>query len=234
MKRKSINQKLLSKTTFLVCLTFSMFFFALINTSSSLIQLNVNPNLDPINENKYSGIKAYRLESSVISRNSIIQNGLNGIFLYICSENWIESNSISYNDGNGLHIMKSENTSVNFNYFHHNKDYGVYLDYKRHWSQIDHNEFYKNNQMGKSQAYDEGEENLWYDPKTLEGNFWSDHENGDYEIDGSSNSFDKYPLSNKIDEEYTVIANFLFVPSILISLLFLLVLEIPRRSKRRS
>ena len=88
--------------------------------------------------------------------------------------------------------------------------------------------------MGKSQAFDEGDENLWYNPTTLEGNFWSDHENGNYEIDGSSNSFDKYPLSDKIDEEYTVIANFLFVPSILISFLFLLVLRFPRRSKRRS
>ncbi len=187
-----------------------------------------------IEESRYKGISAEGIVSTLISRNSILQNGLNGIFLYKCSENMIEKNSISYNDGNGLHLMNSNNISINYNYFHHNRDYGVYIDYESYWNQIDHNEFYSNNQMGESQAYDDGEENLWYNPTTLEGNFWSDFESGDYEIDGASNSADTYPLSDKIDEEYTVIANILFVPSIMILFLFLLVLRLPRRSKKRS
>ena len=50
MKWKSINQKIILKTTFLTCLIFSLFLFALINPSSSLMKLNVIPYLDSINE----------------------------------------------------------------------------------------------------------------------------------------------------------------------------------------
>ncbi|MHA1552655.1 MAG: hypothetical protein ACTSQC_12005, partial [Candidatus Heimdallarchaeaceae archaeon] len=50
MKRKNINQKLVARTTFLMSLIVSLFFFAMINTSSSSVQFSGYSNLDSINE----------------------------------------------------------------------------------------------------------------------------------------------------------------------------------------
>ncbi|MHA1201137.1 MAG: right-handed parallel beta-helix repeat-containing protein [Candidatus Heimdallarchaeaceae archaeon] len=188
-----------------------------------------------ITSNRYNAIDCNSVTKSWITNNDCIFNGINGIFAKTSKEISIEANDISFNDGNGISMMDAQNISIQFNYFYHNEFFAVKLDYECYWNDVHHNEFVSNNQLGVSQAYDDGFENLWFDPTTLEGNFWNDLESGDYyEIDGTSNSVDIYPLSDKIDEEYTVIVNFLFVPSILISLLFLLILGIPRRSKRRS
>lgn len=45
----------------------------------------------------------------------------------------------------------------------------------------------------KSQAFDEGMNNIWYNPVTNRGNYWSDYKNGEYEIDGYADVTDPYP-----------------------------------------
>ncbi|GAH56561.1 unnamed protein product, partial [marine sediment metagenome] len=45
-------------------------------------------------------------------------------------------------------------------------------------------------------AYDDGVNNIWYDPVTQEGNYWWDYSGtGNYTIPGSARSNDTYPLS---------------------------------------
>jgi len=53
-----------------------------------------------------------------------------------------------------------------------------------------------NNQGELSQGFDNGIDNLWYNPFIMKGNRWSDWTGvGSYLIAGSANSFDIYPLS---------------------------------------
>ncbi|MCE7749788.1 MAG: hypothetical protein GPJ51_15485 [Candidatus Heimdallarchaeota archaeon] len=107
-------------------------------------------------------------------------------------------NSIS--TSNGLYGILAEYTSycsITYNTFESNPFWGVVLDLYSKNNSIHHNSFRNNNQYyGTAQAKDDGQNNLWYDLSTLEGNYWEDYLGvGSYSIDGFAGTEDPYPLS---------------------------------------
>ena len=66
------------------------------------------------------------------------------------------------------------------------------------------NLFINNNEERVSQAYDYGEENIWFDSKNKIGNNWSDWKGeGSYNIDGDANSTDPYPSAIQNPKKYS-------------------------------
>jgi hypothetical protein len=69
-------------------------------------------------------------------------------------------------------------------------------------NEIYENYFYYNNEGKKSQAFDKGKENKWYNPSTCVGNYWSnwDENDGVYEIDGQAENVDPYPILTETEK----------------------------------
>ncbi|MCE7747262.1 MAG: hypothetical protein GPJ51_02625 [Candidatus Heimdallarchaeota archaeon] len=154
--------------------------------------------------------------------NTVLDNGFIGMYFFCLYSfapyhyNSIIYNNISLNENYGLSIQ------------------GRYNDYMMGYegfinSTIHHNIFIDNNLEGTSQAKDTAYNNSWYDPITLEGNFWSDLGNkAQYLIDGGA--IDLYPL-NRV-EIVTTIISYEIAYFILLSTITLHV--IVRRKKRRK
>jgi len=71
---------------------------------------------------------------------------------------------------------------------------GYSIVIESNYNTIYHNSFVKNHLEGKSQAKDDGLNNVWYNQTLLEGNYWSDWWGlVSYNIDGSAKSYDHYP-----------------------------------------
>lgn len=87
-----------------------------------------------------------------------------------------------------LLIGTSNNASITYNLFQ-SGGIGVLLGSNSANCSIHHNTF------DHCSAYDEGVNNLWYDPITQEGNYWWDYSGtGNYTIPGPARSNDTYPL----------------------------------------
>ncbi len=139
----------------------------------------------------------------------------NGDGIYVCDSSYSEiyNNTCSFNGGNGTRLDLSYGCEVKYNWFEANEEFGVVLAYQSSNNIIHHNVFI-GNEGGTEQAYFEGptngsEGNLWYDPTTLEGNYWDDWDgDGFYEIGGGYGEVDLYPLAQfanlpEIDEYST-------------------------------
>jgi len=114
----------------------------------------------------------------------------------VCYGNSLLNNSFTHNP-TGAYLSETDICQFIFNRFQRNSQYGIYLNYQSDGNIIHHNDFIKNNVLGSSQAYDDGENNNFYDSNTNEGNYWSNYDySGGYIIDGSSNSIDLYPLED--------------------------------------
>ncbi len=88
-----------------------------------------------------------------------------------------------------LLVGMSNNASITYNLFQSGGQ-GVLLDFETANCSIHHNTF------DYCSAYDDGVNNIWYDPVTQEGNYWWDYSGtGNYTIPGSARSNDTYPLS---------------------------------------
>jgi len=82
--------------------------------------------------------------------------------------------------------------SIIYNLIEGTKWYGLLID--TDYNSIFHNSFVNNHLEGKSQAKDDGLNNVWYNASLQEGNYWSDWWGfGAYNIDGSIKSYDPYP-----------------------------------------
>ncbi len=93
---------------------------------------------------------------------------------------------------NGIYIT-SDYCQITYNIVKKNGQHGI--DIIGDNNLIHHNSFIDNNPKGASQARDTGEDNLWYDSISMEGNLWSDwSERGSYAIEGSADSVDIYPM----------------------------------------
>ncbi len=92
------------------------------------------------------------------------------------------------------------------------------------------------------QAYDEGNDNLWYDTQTEEGNYWHDWANNNdtndqnhdgivdwpYLIAGSAGAKDYYPLKNPtVVSEISVDILWVFI------ILSVFILEVTQRDKTK-
>lgn len=154
--------------------------------------------------------------------NTVLDNGFIGMYFFCLYSfapyhfNSIIYNNISLNENYGLSIQGRYNDYI--------MGYEGFIN-----STIHHNMFIDNNLAGTSQAKDTAYNNSWYDPITLEGNFWSDLGNkAQYLIDGGA--IDLYPL-NRV-EIVTTIISYEISYFILLSTITLHV--IVRRKKRRK
>lgn len=105
-----------------------------------------------------------------------------------------------YQNVEALLMIYSRFNNITNNLFQETDSYGISIQNAlSSWNNIHHNTFVDNNVGGTSQAFDEGPNNTWYEESTLEGNYWSDFSGtGNYSIDGSSLSFDLYPLNSPV------------------------------------
>jgi parallel beta-helix repeat protein len=146
------------------------------------------------------GVALYLYESnnSIIANNTIIDNTYFGIHLFKCNSSTVINNTIVDNGEDGLQIAYSANCSIHYNLFMKNYYYGVELIGTTNCV-ISHNTFVDNDEAYghvNPQGADDGNQNTWYDPSSLEGNYWFDYSGtGSYQIDGSG-LFDPFPLQS--------------------------------------
>ncbi|MHA1466201.1 MAG: right-handed parallel beta-helix repeat-containing protein [Candidatus Heimdallarchaeaceae archaeon] len=134
--------------------------------------------------------------SNIIENNSIIDSD-KGIYLTESNNNRIRFNLIQQNTI-GIQAIDSSSNNITRNSFVNNTEEGVYLSGSSSFL-IHHNDFFFNNLAGTSQARDNGQENYWFDVVNLEGNYWNDYnDTGYYQISGSANSKDLYPLGDDL------------------------------------
>ena len=89
-----------------------------------------------------------------------------------------------------LLVDDSHNNSITYNLFQQGNQ-GIYISSDSTNNSIHHNTFQS------CYAYDDGENNIWYDPVAQEGNYWWDYSgSGNYTIPGSARSNDTYPLGS--------------------------------------
>ncbi|MBA7578909.1 hypothetical protein ES708_20775 [subsurface metagenome] len=151
------------------------------------------------------GIKVKNADSIIIDNNICKNNYDTGIVLESSEKCVILNNSCQENEL-GIHlVVSSENLVIN-NILEKNLWYGMKIDngfflYSES-NKIYENYFYFNNEDKKSQAFDKGKENMWYNPITYVGNYWSDWDENDeiYEIDGQAENVDPYPILTETEK----------------------------------
>ena len=142
------------------------------------------------------GILVKFSKNIVIVSNNCSNNKEQGILLSQTDNSIIKNNSI-YSNQVGIKLEKSAKNEITYNKLSNNTLWGVFLDEDSNKNAVHHNTFLNNNQYYEnSQAYDDGEGNIWYDENTKEGNYWNNYQrNGNYSIDGSAKAYDLYPLA---------------------------------------
>lgn len=163
-----------------------------------------------------------------IANNTFTFNPGTGLSIDDCERTVVANNSFIRN-GRGMSLHWGEISCICYNLFENNRGYGLMM-FSYAENTIHHNIFINNNlegeemgggfsswgELGFAQAWDDGgiySENIWYDPCTGEGNYWSDLDGEEYLIDDgqretsvgwdSENNIpilppqksDKYPLS---------------------------------------
>lgn len=138
--------------------------------------------------------------NSLIKSNLCQNSSSYGINLEYSNNCNIVNNTCIFNNMGGIEIKWSHYCEITYNRIEQNgfselDDFGLELAGSNN-NIVHHNIFIANNFNGTVNAIDEGSGNIWFDEKTLEGNFW-DTWSGDgvYNITGSANSIDPYPLS---------------------------------------
>ena len=151
-------------------------------------------------EHNYIGLTLRSSTDSVIVMNQINYNKNQGIFISGTSNIAVLGNSVSFNKNYGIYITNSDSGILSTNLFFRNDGYGVFLSSSTQGFLIYRNSFIENDpSLGSSQAYDGGISNLWYNQELQSGNFWDDKGTKKiYEIDGTANSVDLFPLKDPI------------------------------------
>jgi len=127
-----------------------------------------------------------------------------GVVLYGTTNGTLSQNTISSNSGPGIHMGGSRELTITENTIEENQRYAVHLVSGQE-STI-HDNTFKDNNGGSTQACDNGTGNDWDDGS--EGNMWGDLRerypnakvdgmvwDAPYEIDGTSDAEDRYPLA---------------------------------------
>ena len=153
------------------------------------------------NSNSY-GIRFGNSDYSTVANNTCNSNGYGGIALSYSDSLTVANNTCNNNDC-GISLRYSDFCVVTYNLLQENVGYGIRLYSSSDDNFIHHNIFVDNNLGGYSQARDDCANNYWYDPETLEVNYWSDWLGiGSYYIDGEAYSIDLYPLGEPVVAEY--------------------------------
>ncbi len=210
-------------------------------------------------QNGYYGIYFYNAFNTTGANNSCNQNVKCGVMLFAVHHTNLTINTCKDNDEEGIGIDKSDNSTITQNICQNNtygiwvddsaecviqsniiienRDYGVLLREGCDSNKIYLNSFIQNGRNAKltSQAFDNGTDNLWYDPIIKEGNYWSDHNGaGSYVIAGVAGASDLYPLDknlNPIKDNSPAIIGFSHLVVILLSFSAFLVYIIIRKCK---
>ncbi|MHA1955261.1 MAG: right-handed parallel beta-helix repeat-containing protein [Candidatus Heimdallarchaeaceae archaeon] len=106
-----------------------------------------------------------------------------------------------YTYGTGIALTRgSSNCTIQLNEIYNFPYNGLWINEDSNFNTIFHNSFFDNFiTNSSSQAYDEGDGNIWYNSYILEGNYWSNLGlNITYVIDGSAGAEDLYPLSSPL------------------------------------
>ncbi|MHA1522097.1 MAG: NosD domain-containing protein, partial [Promethearchaeota archaeon] len=164
-----------------------------------------------VNNNSGYGIYLQLNNFNTLSENNASFNDQNGIGLYSSSNNMISGNNASFNGDYGIFLLSSSNNNmISGNNASFNGDYGIYLVTFSSGNRIWENIFMNNSNSGESQAYDGvSTDNQWY--LNGKGNYWGDFQSRypeashdgiiwdiPYEIDGTGNCIDMYPLIGDI------------------------------------
>jgi len=148
-------------------------------------------------DSTYSGF--YIRDSDFVKlMNSTVQGSEFGLRAYNIVNNSIEFNIFEENDEGMLMYGDCKNNSISNNEFTNNEIRGVRIDSGSN-NLVHHNSFFFNNQSAELQAEDNGTNNTWFDELSLAGNYWHGWNSSlTYQIIGSANSSDPYPLSDPI------------------------------------
>ncbi len=178
--------------------------------------------LDIVNNSLNTNLLLSSVECECVTyvNNTFHNHGLSfyGSNLEFKNNKFISCTYVSLKSGENITFCYNllENTSLgletHYSYIHHNtfqdtNDYAIHIscwyygDDNKTFNSIHHNNFINNiDPEGSSQAYDQAANNTWYDPDTLEGNYWSNYNGtGYYYIDGPANAFDPYPLLTPVE-----------------------------------
>ena len=100
----------------------------------------------------------------------------------------------------GIYLTESCDNLISYNLIRNFTARSIVLRTNSNNNIIFHNSLYNNTKsIFQSQGYDECFGNIWYNPITLEGNYWNNlGSNSTYTIAGSAGSIDLYPLTSPI------------------------------------
>ncbi|MCX6666048.1 MAG: C25 family cysteine peptidase [Euryarchaeota archaeon] len=167
-----------------------------------------------ISNNSISGIGLHSDSSATISGNTITYNYY-GIDLVSSNSNTISGNTITYNY-DGICLSLSSSNTISENIISNNINYGICLtEPKKNKNCIYHNNFINNTQN----AYDECNNNIWYNPDLKAGNFWDDYTGSDANDDGMGDS--PYNISGGSNQDlYPLMAPYYPLPDLIITNVF--------------
>lgn len=212
------------------------------NIASGTVQVINNTCVSSSNDG--GGIGFGSLSYGVITNNTMI-NFNQGVHLNEVDYCLIEHNTIPSSNYQGINIRYSDYNEVRFNLVKNCTQHGLAIvGFTSTGNLIHHNTLQNNAQVDvyridgertgpiRSQAYDEGVANIWYDETNQYGNWWSDYSGiGGYIIDGPSGSTDIFPQPS--GSPLTQLINFGLLAGAVVAIsLFVLVTYIYWRKKR--
>ncbi len=165
------------------------------------------------------GIVLQDTEDVVVQNNFLENNEDMGVKLVTSNQNIIRNNTCTRSQY-GIFLIESSNNTIYDNIIKENEKYGISINngilFYSETNLIYENHFLSNynGTSWKSQAFDEGKSNKWYNPSTLKGNYWSNLDSDEYEVDGYADATDPYPLKEeirKVSSERTLILVAFFV-----------------------
>jgi len=210
---KTITENLYGQIIFVSC-SYITIKNHIISNSGLAIQLLYCQNItvaDNILSEDMGGVSVVNCINTIISNNSLYNISGSGLRLRNSEYINISNNTIT-DSFIGIILGTSNSSEIKYNIIANN-DYGAYLFSGSSQNSIHHNNFLNNT----LQASDLGFSNTWYDPVTLEGNYWSDYSGvGTYLISGSANAEDLYPLSIEVipvitEYDFLIGFGFLFI-----------------------
>ena len=155
-------------------------------------------------DNNYRGMRLRFTTDNLIINNTLESNSY-GMSIESSYDNDIEKNRFTSNSV-GVYLDRSYTNNIVYNVLRESQSFGINIsDDHSHENKIHHNALIDNNE-GKVQTNDDGPDNVWNDGSNR-GNYWSDHTsrypgsdhnkfvwNTPYEMEGTSNSVDGFPL----------------------------------------
>jgi parallel beta-helix repeat protein len=170
-------------------------------------------------ENAVCGIRLENCSAVLITENTIkdyADTPLCALAMALCNSKDI---TVTYNSMinqfyTGIGVMHTNDSLIAFNHIEQHNEYSVKFDFGSYNNVLHHNNHIDNNlhAPSESQAKDSGVSTLWYEEATLEGNYWGDWSGeGSYDLTGSANCCDPYPLAKAYRINGASFPYFLFI-----------------------